>query len=155
MDAPDRWEDLGNRLQDVLVLLSRAPAGKHDLRPEDETWESLARFFFADEFLNRPSVDRAVKQLARGVSPDISPAVRYYLSIRIQCALDFTGMIFPPLADASPVGEITSDWSDQKTIEWLLIDLWNRRYDHWLKLNAIGVRGPFPFYGLEKAPDGI
>jgi hypothetical protein len=70
---------------------------------------------------------------------------------RIQCALDFLGMVFPPQASTSPFSEIPRAWSDARVIEWLLIDLWVRRFDHWLKLDAIGVHGPYPFYGMEPA----
>jgi hypothetical protein len=84
-------------------------------------------------------------------SPELLPEVRYYLAFRIQCALDFIGLIFPPQSMSCPFSEIPRRWTNEQMIEWLLIDLWVRRFDQWIKLNAIRLFGPFPFYGLEPA----
>ncbi len=60
-------------------------------------------------------------------------------------------MAFPPQAANSPFDEVPKTFTDERLIEWLLIDLWVRRFDHWLKLNAITLYGPFSFYGVGPA----
>jgi hypothetical protein len=144
---------LGGLLQGlVFEAISR-----HSLAPEDESWESLTELFFAEELLHRPEVDRLARHAARHfqLPAQISPAARYYFCFRLQCAMDFLGMVCPPQAEDSPFPDLSPDWTDERAAEWLLVDLWLRRHDHWLKLNAIGIRGPFPFYGLEPADPNI
>jgi len=135
-----------------MELLQRG-GPKHDLKPAEETWESLALFFFADEQQCRDEVDALAMHFAKtGKAPaTVSARARYYFSYRIQCANDFLGMLFPPQANAAPFGEVPKSFTDAQLIEWLLIDLWVRRHDHWLKLNAIGLYGPFSFYGVGPA----
>ncbi|MDD2763465.1 MAG: hypothetical protein PHE83_05765 [Opitutaceae bacterium] len=150
MDAPQRWDAIGWRLQAWLVDLLQRDGEKHAIAAAENTWESMTLFLFPDEQASREEVDQLVRDAVRlgRLPPTISPRARYYLGYRIQCALDFEGMLFPPLSKGSPFGELRRAWSDGQLIEWLLIDLWARRHDHWLKLNAIGVLGPFAFYGV-------
>jgi len=151
---PDRWFSILNFLDDLcLPVAFGSPGIRHRLNPADGGWESLTRLYFAEELFCRVEVDKLARQTARhGVLPDdISPLVRFYFLFRLECAKDFVGMLFPPEAEVSPFPDVPADWSDQQALEWLLIDLWVRRHDHWLKLNAIGARGPFAFYGLTKA----
>jgi hypothetical protein len=35
------------------------------------------------------------------------------------------------------------------------VDLWIRRHDHWLKLEAMAVAGPFALYGIGSADPGM
>jgi len=126
---------------------------KHDLNPSEQTWDGLTRFFFKDESECRDEVDELARHFARfDCAPDtVSSRGRFYLMTRCLCAHDFTGMLFPPQADASPFGAPPKGYSTNRLAEWLLIDLWHRRFDHWLKLTAIGYYGPFPLYGLTPA----
>jgi hypothetical protein len=157
MDCPPRWERIGDCLQEALRELIFRESKKHDLRSVAPTWHDLARHYFAEELAFRPAVDSAARHLAKhGVAPQgLIPDSRYYLCFRIQCALDFIGMIFPPQASVCPFSELPQSWSDNQVIEWLLVDLWVRRFDHWLKLSAIGHFGPFAFYGLEPANPSV
>jgi hypothetical protein len=157
MDAPPKLEQIGNALSEALrtsILESPEP---HALAFEEKTWEAMFRHLFAEEFQCRVEVDHAARIVAETLLPprNASPKVRYYLAYRIQCALDFFGMLFPPDAKTSPFTGAGKDWSRRQIIEWLLIDLWVRRHDHWMKLNAIGVYGPFAFYGIEPSTEGI
>ena len=122
-----------------------------------ETWEALARHYFAEESKLRSHVDIVARELVRlgGLPNGTRGDVRYYLAQRLMCALDFLGMVFPPQAESAPFGEVPAQWTDEKIIEWLLVDLWVRRFDTWLKLDAISVMGPFPFYGLQPADPRI
>ena len=153
MDCTPRWEKICDLLEDALHELMFRRSEKHDLREVKPTWDELTRQYFAEELLSRPAVDSAARHLAKlGVAPaNLPPDVRWYLGFRIQCAHDFLGMIFPPQSLASPLTEIPQHWTDEKVIDWLLVDLWFRRFDHWLKLEAIGALGPFAFYGIDPA----
>lgn len=157
MDCPARWESIGQILERILYEMLLTGGGRHDMRHVEATWEALTRFHFAQERKLRSEIDTLARSIAKQQRPPekSSPAVRYYLALRLSCAMDFLGMVFPPQVGASPFGEIRADWSDQRVIEWLLIDLWVRRFDHWLKLDAISAMGPFAFYGLEPADPTI
>jgi|GEM_PF-2222682 len=155
MDAPDRWEQLGRDLQSVAESTLFQSTDLHLLsRGRPSTWEELVRHYFKEELSSRAETDSAVRNhVAVGceVPSSFSRAARYYLMLRIQCAHDFLGIVFPPQSQRSPFGSPGPNFTDRELIEWLLIDLWERRFDHWLKLTAIGVAGPFAFYGIDPA----
>jgi hypothetical protein len=157
MDSPDRWEHVGRYLQSVAEsTLFRSTDRQEFTRGLPPTWEELVRHYFKEEAAYRGETDRVVRTfVAREHEVPISlpPVVRYHLLIRIQCAHDFLGMVFPPLSDLSPFGPPSGHFSNAEVIEWLLLDLWQRRFDHWLKLTAISLRGPFAFYGIDSATD--
>jgi len=75
--------------------------------------------------------------------------------MRLQCACDFLGQMFPPLSKDDPSGEMRDGWTPQTASAWMLTELWERRSDHWLKLVALEWAGPFPFYGIEPAPEWL
>ena|ERR1700694_3840206 len=145
-----RWGNTLHRLSHDLIF---SDSKKHDLSRVTPTWEDLTRHYFAQESQLRPKIDSAARHMAKHKTPPnkLPADVRYYLGLRFGCAMDFLGMIFPPQAAAAPFDDISPDWSDERLIEWLLIDLWVRRFDHWLKPDAISVMGPFAFYGLKPA----
>lgn len=153
MDCPPRWEQIGQTLDQFTHALLRIPAGRHDMSAVGSDWTDLTRHYFAEESNVRSEVDKAARHMAKRKEPphNLTAAARYYLSLRVGCALDFLGMVFPPKSADAPFGDVPSDWSDERLIEWLLIDLWTRRFDTWLKLDAISAMGPFAFYGLEPA----
>jgi len=159
MDAPDRWEQLGRDLQSVAEsILFQSTDFPNLSRERPSTWEGLVRHSFNEELSSRAETDSAVRNhvaLGREVPSSVSTVARYYLMLRIQCAHDFLGMAFPPQSSFSPFPDAAQELSDRELIEWLLIDLWVRRFDHWLKLTAIGVTGPFAFYGIEAADPSI
>lgn len=157
MDSPPRWEQIGQTLDQLSHALVLSNVGRHDMSSVGGTWEALTRHYFAEEAKLRSKVDAAAREMAQmGERPNaIRAEVRYYLALRFMCALDFLGMVFPPQAQNAPFGEVPADWSDERVIEWLLVDLWVRRSDTWLKLDAISAMGPFPFYGLEPADPNV
>lgn len=160
MDSPNRWEHLGRHLQAVAESTLFRSTDRHDLtRVKPPTWEGLVRHYFKEELSARAETDAAIRNyVAAGdeVPLSVSTAARYYLMIRIQCAHDFLGMVFPPQSAQSPFGDDPDNsWTDRELIEWLLIDLWVRRFDHWLKLTAISLMGPFAFYGIGPADHSI
>lgn len=157
MDCPPRWELIVQHLERAMRELVCGRSGTHNLMDVKPTWDELTRHYFAEEFLYRPSVDAAARHIAKhGVAPpDISSESVWYLAFRLHCALDFVGMIYPPQASSAPFSDIPKSWTEQRVIEWLLIDLWIRRFDHWLKLQAIGHFGPFAFYGIEPANPAV
>jgi len=156
MNSPNRWNAVGDRLNDRLYDLVGACQRACSSLLEEMEWPDLTRRYFAEDMLSRPALERAARHVAaqNRVPAGLSEMESFLLGLRIHCALDFLGMVFPPLAQASPFGDVPPDWSDEALCEWLLIDLWNRRFDHWLKLDAVGSRGPFPFYGLEPVDRG-
>jgi hypothetical protein len=153
MESPNRWTALGDRLQHIAESSVREFTERPSyLSVQPATWEALTRHYFAEELSLRDSVDSAARVVATGRVPgNISNDTRYYLLLRIQCAQDFLGMAFPPQSAGSPFPDVPESWSDREAIEWLLIDLWVRRFDHWLKLTAISLAGPFAFYGIDPA----
>jgi hypothetical protein len=156
LEMPRRWDELGYQLEGLLNSLFDPKKERYDLSKAAHGLEALTQHLFGEELLFRIEVDRAARHsAAHGCVPEtLSATGRFYLGYRLMCALDFLGMVFPPQAQVSPFSDLPKQWTQQQAIEWLLVDLWTRRFDHWLKLNALGVTGPFPFYGTESAdPD--
>lgn len=129
--------------------------GAADIIRRFPKWENLTLHLYREEETMRSELDAVARHIAEFQElPTRTTSVgRFYLGFRIQCALDSLGIFHPP-DKASPVNDLPNDWSEQKAIEWLLIDLWARRGDHWLKLCAIGLVGPFPFYGVQRSEEG-
>lgn len=153
MDAPQRWEKIGWQLHHWSIDLLERGGEKFQLSPAEKTWESLALFLFSEEQSSRKEVEAVIRFAARNMrlQDAVSSKARFFLGYRIQCAHDFIGMAFPPEAQKSPFTDPPHTWSDAQLVEWLLINLWQRRHDHWVKLSAIGVYGPFGFYGVGSA----
>jgi hypothetical protein len=84
---------------------------------------------------------------------DVPEMDAVWLLMRCQCGCDFLGQMFPMLAKDGPCPEMDPDWSPEKALAWVLTELWERRFDTWLKLTAIEWVGPFPFYGTNPAPE--
>jgi hypothetical protein len=153
MDAPKHWDDVNMAIMRWNQSLLLNGLAKHDLKPEPETWEGLTRFFFDDESECRDEVDDLVRYFAKHdrAPESVTTRARFYFMARCLCAHDFTGMLFPTDAETSPFSAPPKGFSTNRLAEWVLIDLWHRRFDHWLKLSAIGYYGAFPFYGLTPA----
>lgn len=156
MDSPKRWE----KICDWLNARHFEAMGRVSRRPYElqDGWEKVTVRLFEIEQQTALEADSAARFAAtRGDLPDeLSSDAALLLVIRCQCAMDFLGMLFPPQSLSSPLREVPSGWSDAQVKAWLLVDLWQRRHDHWLKLYSLGACGPFPFYGLTPAdPDGV
>ena len=153
MDAPTRWDEIGWILQDTsLKIIADATGVGFDLRAYTDM-ESLTKQLFAMEAATRVRVTEACLKIA--ASPrsrhSLPKPLAYLVCRRAHCALDFTGMIFPETSLTSPIGEIPEHWTDEKVIRWLLTDLWERRFDHYLKLTAHWILTPFAWYGINPA----
>ncbi|MDT4967395.1 MAG: hypothetical protein QOJ64_2132 [Acidobacteriota bacterium] len=149
---------VGDKLQNIAESSVRQFTQQPKyLSVKPATWEALTRHYFAEELASRDEVDSAARSIAAdsGVPSDISNDARYYLLLRIQCAHDFLGMVFPPQSDSSPFSDIPESLTDRQATEWLLVNLWVRRFDHWLKITAAGVAGPFAFYGIDPADSDL
>jgi len=159
METPKRWDAIGWKLQGALVrMVSEIAGDPYDfLTPASKGLNHLIEHLFAEELIFRPETDRAAKALSlepQRTPAGLSSASRYFLFLRIQCGQDALAVPFPPQATSSPFADLS--WSDSQAIAWLLNDVWRRRFDHWLKLTALAIHGPFPFYGLvgAKISDG-
>lgn len=157
MEAPEMWEAAGQRLFDLIpeTILPGLPYLHSWPANTKGEFEELTRFLYADARQCRAQLDLEAPRVAarRSVAPLSDPRAIYFLFLRIQCACDFVGQLFPPESAKQPFSDPPSDWDMTKLCRWLLVDLWNRRSDHWLKLVALELTGPFPFYGIEPAPD--
>jgi hypothetical protein len=153
MDCTPRWENCCHSLAELLPSLVDACHRAVTKEPQGD-WETLTRWYFSKEAETSKEVEQAVQHIAKTLTiPEhLSDEASMQLAMRIQCALDFSGMIFPPQAAASPISEIPESWTESDIYKWLLSDLWLRRHDHWLKLEALGARGPFAFYGIGPTP---
>jgi hypothetical protein len=158
MDAKHDWDDIGWYLDEAKLAILRGINERPSyVDVQRRGWEALTRHYFAEELRLRPEVDELARCIARRkpVVASVSPDPRYYLILRIQCAQDFLGMVFPPQSTWSPFADAPPVRGEADRIEWLLIDLWTRRFDHWLKLTAISLAGPFAFYGLDPADPNV
>ena len=159
MDTPNRWSDIIGRLGEWFTEIASSPGEPYLLDSQAGTWDSLVRFYFPEEQASRKEIEEYLRGIFSGdripTLWKLSSRGKYFLCARIECALDFSGMAFPPQSSESPFGDLPQDWSDSKVIEWLLVDLWDRRYDHWLKICAIQLYGPFPLYGIEPADPNV
>lgn len=73
----------------------------------------------------------------------------YLLFLRMQCANDFAGQVFLPQSAEDPFGPPPDHWTEGDLMSWLLVDLWNRKADSYLKLVALELASRFPFYGID------
>jgi hypothetical protein len=158
MQATYDWDEIGRYLGDAKLEVLRGIRERPTyVDVQRQGWEALIRHYFAEELQLRPEVDELAHALAqrKPIAVSVSTEPRYYLILRIQCAQDFLGMAFPPSSTWSPFADVPPGESEARKIEWLLVDLWNRRFDHWLKLTAISVSGPFAFYGIDPADPNV
>ena len=154
MESTHDWNDIGWYLDNAKLAVLRGIKQRPSyVDVQHQGWEALTRHYFAEELRSRREVDELARCIARRkpIAASASPDRRYYLILRIQCAQDFLGMVFPPQSEWSPFADAPPLKSEAERIEWLLIDLWTRRFDHWLKLTAISLAGPFAFYGIHPA----
>lgn len=158
MDLPATFAEAETKLFLLRALL-------HTRRPEIQEYAAtlearrddlpqLMRLLFEEEERTREEV-RKILDCARDrcfVVEPTSSAALYFLSRRCDCALNYLGECYPPQSIASPVRD--AEWPPERVWPWLLDDLWVRRRDSYLKLQALWLHGPFPWFGLEAATEG-
>jgi hypothetical protein len=85
----------------------------------------------------------------------MQPWPAYFLWQRLTCAADFCAQLCVEDTQGRIVALAPEDneCSDAQLLRHLLIEMWARRHDHWLKLVALAVALDRPFYGLEPATD--
>jgi hypothetical protein len=157
MTPPAEWNEAGENLQRLTHgALERALPYLSRLSPNIQAgFEPLVRFLFAEERRVRAGLELVCKRAGCGTVDlqRLSPSMAYFLYLRCQCGNDFAGQLFPPASREDPFGGPPDGWSVSRIQVWLLTELWNRRSDHWMKLVALEIVGPFPFYGIEDAPE--
>jgi len=160
MDCPKKWEEVGNTLMHLQnhFLTERVIRAMAAMMAEIQRdgFEIGVPYLYKLERQNRARVTLRAKNMFRdGCDVQVSGIEGLWLLIRAQCACDFLGQMFPPMAKEGPISDIPPNWDTDKTCSWMLTELWDRRSDSWLKLVALEWAGPFPFYGIEAAPEGI
>ena len=158
MECPEKWEAVCNGLQNfqTLLLTPRVVTALALIRDEvrRQGFETGLRWLYGLERKERAKVTLTAKTLLARAGPlDIPEIQAVWLVVRCECAGDLLGQMFPPLSKSSPVREMGMGWTQEAALAWMLTELWERRSDHWLKLVALEWVGPFPFYGIEAAPD--
>ena len=160
MKCPEKWEAVSHGVQNLQDLLFREPAVVqfHQMLAVEVRrigFEQGTRLIYSLERKDRARTTHTLTSLVLGKNGlsevGIGPAA--WGVMRLQCATDFLGQMFPPLCKASPVMEM--DWTPETTMVWLLTELWERRFDSWLKLVALEYVGQFPFYGIEAVPQWL
>jgi hypothetical protein len=140
----------GLRVQAIPALLELKPVIAKGFAP-------LCLHLFAEGRRHRALTDLAAVQLVAsgGIAEATSPEIAWQLFLRAECACDFVGQLFPEECRESPVGELPQAWDAPRLARWLLTESWHRRGDSWMKLVAIELVGPFPFYGIEAVPEWL
>jgi hypothetical protein len=158
MDCPEKWELVGNALVNLQqrMLSPRVLAVLNLFQQEihKQGFEKGLPFLYGHERKERAQATLTARRLTRGEGVLEFPEIQaVWLILRCQCASDFLGQMFPPLAKSGPCVEVAEGWTPDTALEWVLTELWERRADTWLKLVAMEWAGPFPFYGIEPAPE--
>lgn len=148
----NRWDVLIERIHGYCLAFAGDPAKSP---PEIGTLPlpALLEMYFDKESRRRQQIDSLARRLAAtGTLPEVQgwDALLFYM--RLECAVDFLAQLL--VVDSRGrihVPAPGSDSTDAELIEWLLIELWYRRGDHWLKLVAQSRALNRPFYGLDDA----
>jgi len=156
MDMPARWLELERMLWFWFEEITPGILSRYDPQAKDGDWQKLVLRLRSDERLRRTRIEAAISRALRTRQPPqgLSRKDAFYFGRRILCAVDHLETCWWMNSEKSPFGDIPKRWSDQSALRWLLIDLWNRRFDHWLKLHAIAKHGSFPFYGIHPGEEG-
>lgn len=114
---------------------------------------ALLEMYFEQERRSAKRLDELARLLAaKGTLPEAKDWDSLLLYMRIECAWDFLAQILvEDTRGRILVPDPDSDSSDAELIEWLLIPVWRRRGDHWVKLVAQSRALHRPFYGLDPA----
>jgi len=158
MDCPANWQAVENALQNTkgILLTPRVAAALDLIRGEVQKlgFEKGLRCLCELERKERSQVNLAARKLAMGSGQlDMPELHALWLVIRCENAGDFLGQMFPPLAKSGPCGGLQPPWTRESALSWMLTELWERRFDTWLKLVALSWCGPFPFYGIDPVPE--
>ncbi len=160
MECPEKWELVGNALVNLKsrLLTQRVVVAMNLVRQEVHRLgvEKGIECLFGLERRERARTSLEANRLAKGEGVmELGEIHALWLVMRCECAADFLGQMFPPLSKNGPCQEIPAGWTEEDALAWVLTELWNRKSDSWLKLVALEWIGPFPFYGIEPAPDFV
>lgn len=113
----------------------------------------LLRHLFSEEKEYRARVDDYARRRAAGEEIDQADAfVLWWYRQRVMCAADTLGILWDtPVGKKRLLPSPPRLWTMAEVRQWALLSLWQRRYDHWLKLCAINYAHGLPLYGLEPA----
>ena len=156
MDCSKRWDEAGNYMNVLLLQIIPRLESVSFQNDGDDFETTVEKLFAAEDRLREKTDGLLLNVFSGGDALDRAcPESLYMVSLRIQAAMDFLGQLFLPYSKNDPFSDpLPEEWADMEMMRWLLVDLWHRRADHWMKLVAMALRTPFAFYGLEDAdPD--
>lgn len=142
------WSDYGHFLNEQMLKVARYLP--RDFFQGLHRHEALFELLFDKNAEFTPVLDSAVRSFIRiGSWPDLEMAERYFLSMRILCAMDTINIMLVGDQRKQIVADPTGN-SREEILEWLLIFTWHEwRFDTWLKLSALRVHSSDDsFYGL-------
>jgi len=141
------WNDYGHLLDEEMRKVARYVP--RDFFQGLHRHEAMFELLFDKNIELKAGVDSAVRTFIRsGAWPDLDTGERYFLGMRILCALDTINIML--VGDAQKQIVADPDASSEEILEWLLISTWHDwRFDTWLKLSALRVHASDDsFYGL-------
>ena len=148
------WSDLDDFVQGELehpLKLRRMYLGAVAL----QGLEPLVRVMFAEEAEGRSRVDEYARGRAcsRLTGPMADPVDEWWYRLRVECLADTLDLVrSTPLGRRRLLPSPPRLWRESELLEWGLLPLWHRRYDHWIKLEAVKMVTGLPFYGVEPSP---
>lgn len=159
MECPQRWQKIGTALSGWRALFYHQYEGAKILALMAEQWRKLdegdaGKALFAKERADRAETQKALVSLLRGDPngcAEFEKRLVPWICLRLDCACDFLGQVFPEHSKSDPFADVPLGWTDDQAAVWLVTESWLRRYDSWLKLTVLEWLGPFPFYGVEPA----
>lgn len=149
--------DAWTPLEDFIVAEMQRPNKLMRLRMAAfaaQGLEPLIRFLFEEEAACRERLDVYCRRRAKGEAhQEWSDAVNeYWFRQRLLCIGDTVGILSAtPLGNRHLLPSPPRLWSEADVLEWALVSLWHRRFDHWIKLDAVKQVTGLPFYGLDPA----
>ena len=162
MNCPDKWEAVGKGCLNLQNLLLTDPQilkfhGMLAAETRRLGFVEGTRLLYSLERKARAQTTSELKAFVLGKTglEQMGIGSAAWAVMRLQCACDFLGQMFPPMSKDDPCAEMRNQWSVERACVWILTELWERRFDSWLKLVAMEWIGPFPFYGIEDAPDWL
>jgi hypothetical protein len=154
MSNEPHWSQVSDALGELTQLV--LPLEQFDPTYGLKDWDQLVISYYRDNESLKDRVDQLVGYLVipKSLPEDVTGREKFYLLQRILCARDFMAAMFPPGREGkSPIAGLSPGQSPAEVIWWMLHDLWDHRFDHWLKLAAMATLGLFPLYGLVPQPE--
>ena len=116
--------------------------------------EPLVKFLFEQEAECRSRIDAycVVRSQGKPHCDPADPVDEYWFRQRLLCVGDTVGIVYgSPLRKKRLLPSPPRTWTQAEVLEWSLVSLWHRRFDHWIKLTAVTQVTGLPFYGLQDA----